>query len=193
MIKIFLSLAVFIGLGFSSASYSFSQSNTSCNTKYVSANKLNIRDKPNGLTIGSLVKGASVCVTSTVGSWSNVSNNVSVGQWVHTDYLTSQKPLAKQKTSVSKRIAVPSDPRAKYFLIDKTPVSKTGIVIITTSRQGPSGKSFARRRVNCYNNTFKYIGDGDTWEEMLASKPSPRMGKLVRGSISYYISNFACK
>jgi hypothetical protein len=90
------------------------------------------------------------------------------------------------------RIDVPSDPKAKYTAVDVTRVGD-GKAEITTKRDGPSGTSYAKRLVDCRSMRFRYLGEGDTMEELNRSKPSPNMGPLVTGSISYHVSVYACR
>ncbi len=87
-------------------------------------------------------------------------------------------------------IPVPSDPKARYFLIKREGTSKKPI--LTTRRVGPSGNSFSKRVFDCRKHTFKYLGDGNTLAEMEKSKPEPTMAELVDGSISDYVWRYAC-
>lgn len=93
----------------------------------------------------------------------------------------------------NKRVKVPSDGRAKYTILE---VSKpqNHVVEALSKRIGPSGTSYSRRQINCRKNTFKYLDDGDTLAEVNDGKYniSSYMGDLVNGSISYYISHWAC-
>jgi hypothetical protein len=89
-------------------------------------------------------------------------------------------------------VSVPTDPSAKYTILEITKRSG-GMVEVTTRRAGTSGTSYSKRLVDCVNGTFKYLGEGDTIEEMKNSKPSPSMAQLVRGSISTYVSEHACR
>lgn len=88
-------------------------------------------------------------------------------------------------------LAVPSDPKAKYFVtaIDKRP---DGLVEISTRREGPSGTSFAIRLVQCGPLRFAYIAEGDS-EKDLVRDPSPELTELVSGSISHVVSKHACE
>jgi hypothetical protein len=90
------------------------------------------------------------------------------------------------------RIDVPTDLKAKYTVVDVKRVGG-GKAEITTRRDGPSGTSYAKRLVDCGSMRFKYLGEGDTMEELSRSKPSPNMGPLVTGSISYHVSMYACR
>lgn len=88
-------------------------------------------------------------------------------------------------------INVPSDLKAKYFVMEKTTSGNT--VTITTKRVGPNGTSYSRRLYNCANATFKYLGDGDTYADMEKSKPDSKMSPLTGGSVSAFIGLEACK
>lgn len=100
--------------------------------------------------------------------------------------------VALVPVTFAQAIPVPSDPSATYSVIA---LKKMGapMVHITTSRDGRSGKSFSKREVNCKAMRFRYLGTGDSLKEIRASKPFPNMGPLVRGSISYYVSQYACR
>lgn len=101
----------------------------------------------------------------------------------------------EQATSESelkqRELVVPSDAKAVYTIleIDGEWPNKT----IVTRRVGPSGTSFSNRLYNCSKNQVKYIGSGDSLEEMNASKPDPNMGEIVSGSIADYVGRVACQ
>jgi hypothetical protein len=88
-------------------------------------------------------------------------------------------------------VRVPSDPGARYWVLDVAKVDGD-LATITTKRQGKSGTSFARRLVDCHRYVFKYIGDADTLEEMNQQNLQSDWGALVNGSISDYFSRYAC-
>lgn len=90
------------------------------------------------------------------------------------------------------QVVVPSDPKAKYTVLAMEK-KKQKIVHITTQREGPSGRSFSQREIDCARYVFRYLGDGDTLDEIKASKPDPNFGSLVNGSISDVIASYACK
>lgn len=89
------------------------------------------------------------------------------------------------------QIQVPTDSRASYYALAVEDLGN-GIVEITTKRVAPSGVSFSKRSIKCHRSEFKYLGDGDTYEEMIASKPKSNYAALVDGSISHYVSLYAC-
>lgn len=88
-------------------------------------------------------------------------------------------------------LSIPSDSKAQYFVLEKNGdgVERT----IVTKRIGSSGTSYSRRLYNCANNTVKYLGTGDSLEEMSTSKPDPNMTPIIDGSIAYYVGIEACK
>jgi hypothetical protein len=88
-------------------------------------------------------------------------------------------------------LAVPSDPKARFFVLEKA--GKGAERTIVTKRVGPSGTSYSRRLYNCSNSTVKYLGNGDTLEDMKKSRPDPNMGPIVQGSIAYYVGLEACR
>lgn len=103
---------------------------------------------------------------------------------------TSPKKKVEKAEPQDERIFVPTDSGAQYFLIERAGTQNRPI--LTTKRVGPSGTSYARREFDCNANTFRYLGDGDTLEEMKASRPDKTMSPLVRESISEYIGRLAC-
>ncbi|MGB4106633.1 MAG: hypothetical protein WBK55_02425 [Alphaproteobacteria bacterium] len=88
-------------------------------------------------------------------------------------------------------ILVPSDSKASYEALSVKKLDNNQVKIVT-KRIGSSGESYSKRLVDCNSMTFKYLGDGDTLDEMEASKPSPNMSELVSGSISDVVSRYAC-
>lgn len=88
-------------------------------------------------------------------------------------------------------ISIPTDSKAKYTIIDKS--MNGSMAAITTMREGPSGTSYSQRLYDCAAWTVKYLGDGDTLEQMKASKPEEGMSSIVDNSIAYYIGQRACK
>jgi hypothetical protein len=89
-------------------------------------------------------------------------------------------------------VDVPSDPKAKYTILD-IQLNNGNKLSIVSKRNGHSRESFARRLVNCADNTFRYTGDADTLDELNSQNLSGSMGPLVDGSISDVISKFACR
>jgi hypothetical protein len=86
---------------------------------------------------------------------------------------------------------IPSDSKAKYFVLERggTPDKPT----LVTTRVGPSGTSYSKRLFDCRARTWKYLGDGDSLEEMRGAKPDAKMGPLVEGSIADYMWKEACR
>ena len=106
-------------------------------------------------------------------------------------------PKTRDKTVNSEvQIPVPSDSNATYTLIKLQRIK--GNLLVVSKRVGTSGTSFSSREVDCSNSVFRYLGEGDTIREMEDNtlyrfKHNPnKMGLLITGSISAYISTFAC-
>ncbi|MDU5454474.1 MAG: hypothetical protein E6095_13215 [Pseudescherichia vulneris] len=89
------------------------------------------------------------------------------------------------------QIQVPTDSKATYTVLDKK--SQGSLRTITTKREGSSGVTFSQRIYNCEANEVKYLGSGDSLEEMNNSNPDPNMSPIVSESIAYYLGREACK
>ncbi|MGQ1692034.1 SH3 domain-containing protein [Acinetobacter baumannii] len=67
-------------------------------SKYINANSLNIRDKPNGHIVGKLGRGEKVDIYETRGNWARISLNSSSPQWLSTKLLCETDGCFKQKS-----------------------------------------------------------------------------------------------
>lgn len=91
-------------------------------------------------------------------------------------------------------VDVPSDPTAVYAITVKDVGKGDDALLIISKRDGTSGTSYALREVNCVNQTFRYMGEGDTLEDALNNvHDKDKMSGLVAGSISFHIVQAACK
>ena len=95
--------------------------------------------------------------------------------------------------AASTKLSVPTDPNARYVVLAVEKAPNKEEVYITTQRDGKSGTSYAKRLVNCTQQTFRYVGDADTLTELKSQNLKGKMGELVEGSISWYASQYACK
>ena len=93
--------------------------------------------------------------------------------------------------AVAASLSVSSDSKATYTVLDRDTSGNERS--ITTKRVGSSGTSYSRRLYNCAERTVKYLGSGETLEQMNASQPDPRMGPIVSGSIADYVGAEACR
>jgi hypothetical protein len=101
-------------------------------------------------------------------------------------------PHPTSKKQGKKTVAVPSDPKARYFALSRIK-RPDGLVEITTARKGPLGQSYSTRLVDCAASQWDYMADGDSWEEFQRSRHEPdHLTPLSYGSISYYVAQYAC-
>lgn len=94
-------------------------------------------------------------------------------------------------TAEEKPFHVPSDPKARYFVLGKGGHFEERIIV--TKRVGSSGTSFSRRVYNCTTRMVKYLGSGDSIEAMNQSRPDPNMAPIVPGAIADYVGMEACR
>lgn len=90
-----------------------------------------------------------------------------------------------------RKISVPSDAGASYFVMD-SPTSSGSNRTIVTRRAGTSGESWSKRIYDCANYTAKYLGTGATRAAMDASRPDPNMAIVLPGTIADYVGRVAC-
>jgi len=86
---------------------------------------------------------------------------------------------------------IPTDAKAIYTVIERSGTGR--IRTIVTKREGPSGTSYSKRQYDCDQNTWKYLGTGDTMEAMGASKPEKSMTPALAGSIASFVGGVACR
>ena len=89
-------------------------------------------------------------------------------------------------------ISAPSDPGAQYRIlaIERLP---NGNLEVVSRRDGPSGTSFARREINCGDQTYRYLGEGDTREDAQQAGPNPgSMSEITGTSASSDVLRAAC-
>lgn len=99
---------------------------------------------------------------------------------------------AAEMQSRSHEVQVPSDGKARYFLV-WLQRRTDGYIEVTTRREGPSGTSYSTRLVDCRGKRFGYLADGDSLEEWRESRTkATKLGPLEPDSISYWISARGC-
>lgn len=87
---------------------------------------------------------------------------------------------------VERRLFVPSDTKASYYLTEVS--SLGGNLSIVTKRLGPIGQSFSKREIDCSANMFRYLGDGETLEEMNSAYDVKSMRHAKKGDVNTKIS-----
>ncbi len=93
--------------------------------------------------------------------------------------------------AAEKPLHIPSDAKASYLVLEKGGSGSQRTIV--TKRTGSSGTSYSKRLYDCSNGTVKYLGSSDSLEGMKRSKPDPKMGPIVEGSIAYYVGLEACR
>lgn len=96
---------------------------------------------------------------------------------------------------VGYELSMPTDPGAKFWVLEKkTKAADDRWRTIVTKRIGKTGLvSYSRREYDCLLGQVRYLGSGESWAGMEASKPSKDMGPIVDRSIAYYVGKEICK
>ncbi len=89
------------------------------------------------------------------------------------------------------KISVPSDSKAEYVVLSKGNLDD--LKTIVTKRSGSAGISYSKRAYDCSNRTVKYLGSGETLEQMEASGADKNMSEIFSGSIADFVGKEACK
>lgn len=108
-----------------------------------------------------------------------------------TEAMQEPPPTTVTAMPEGKLLPIPSDPNAKYYVIDKA--KKHGNAVIITQRIGSSGVSYSSRLYDCANGTAKYLGTGETRAAMEASTPDQAMQPIKPNSIVDYVGREACR
>ena len=122
--------------------------------------------------------------------------NSKIANWIAPKRATAlSKRPASQSTSISSTggysLSIPSDPRAQYHVLGKGGTHNNPTLV--TKRIGSSGTSYSEWLFDCSASKAKYLGHGDTLEEMQASSPyNSEMGPIVEESITWYAWRHAC-
>jgi hypothetical protein len=86
------------------------------------------------------------------------------------------------------------DPQARYFLLSVKPMPHDRYEALTR-RQGTSGIYYARREIDCHGaRRFRFIGMGDTREEVQRDDPNPaEMAEPGEGSTNLGVVQYVCR
>ncbi len=97
---------------------------------------------------------------------------------------TKMEPIAE--------LAIPSDPHARYEVLAVGIYG--GHKTLLTKRNGPSGSSFSEILIDCKNQKFAYMREGETLNELMADPQMPTSGwsRLVPNSIKDYQFRYTC-
>ena len=119
-------------------------------TRYVLGSSLNFRDAPNGNKLGSLGFASKVTVYEKQGNWLRISKSSEAQKWVHGDYVSTSKPVAKNNSTPSRANRKLSDAECGNLRIKKITSVKTQSQFDAIERQltrgGCNSQLEARKR-----------------------------------------------
>lgn len=103
--------------------------------------------------------------------------------------------LAQPREPAGYEIQVPSDPAARFWVLEKHHVTNNGrLITIVTKRLGKTGMlSYSRREYDCLGYRVRYVGTGDSWLAMENDQVKQAMAPIISGSIADYVGKDACK
>ncbi|QAY78063.1 hypothetical protein [Sphingosinicella sp. BN140058] len=86
----------------------------------------------------------------------------------------------------------PNDPRSTYRLIAWRQTSR-GFAEALVQRDGTSGRSFSRRRVDCRTGRTRSLGAGDSLSETAVERPEAAEVTHASGTIWAQTADLACR
>lgn len=90
----------------------------------------------------------------------------------------------------SQEMRIPTDPKATYTILEKD--MNGSMATIVTKREGPAGTTYSKRLYDCSSWTVKYLGTGESLEQMNSSAADPGMSPIGDETIAYYVGQKAC-
>lgn len=88
-------------------------------------------------------------------------------------------------------IGIPSDSSAKHYLLKRSGSKQRPV--FTTKRVSKGGVLYAKREFDCAARTWRYLGEGETKQEMASTLADMKMSPLVDGSIADVYWGVACR
>ncbi|EIV6183939.1 hypothetical protein L9H89_003680 [Klebsiella aerogenes] len=85
---------------------------------------------------------------------------------------------------------IPSDPKGTYTILEKD--MNGSMATIVTKREGPAGTTYSKRLYDCSSWTVKYLGTGESLEQMNSSEADKGMSPIGDETIAYYVGRRAC-
>lgn len=105
-------------------------------------------------------------------------------------YLLAIIAVASFSSIAAEQMKIPTDPKANYTIIEK---DKNGsMATIVTKREGPAGITYSKRLYDCSAWKVKYLGSGETLEQMRSSQEDPGMSRIGEETIADYVGRRAC-
>ncbi len=87
-------------------------------------------------------------------------------------------------------LSVPADSAAHYQIVSRSADGPMHTLVV--KRVSSEGVWFAKREFDCSTLTTRYIGGGQTPEEMNESRAEARLAAMPRGSVAFYLGKAAC-
>jgi hypothetical protein len=88
-------------------------------------------------------------------------------------------------------IDIHTDIEGQYFLVGEG--GSFGKPTLVVKRVAPDASThYIKREFDCDTRTVRYLGEGESLEEMQASQPEPEVNPIVRGSIADQLMRLAC-
>jgi hypothetical protein len=98
--------------------------------------------------------------------------------------------VAMTASAAEDTLAVPSDPTAKYIVLERH--RYPGAAMLLIRREGPSGTTYFQRYYRCQDRTVTFYGDGDSLQALRRSRYGASGVLVAEGTIGHDLLTAAC-
>ena len=85
---------------------------------------------------------------------------------------------------------IKTDVKGQYFLVEKT--SRAKLVTLLVKRFTVQRSVYVKREFDCAANTVRYLGSGESMDEMEKDKADAKVYPIKKGSILDQLAVYAC-
>ncbi|MEH6691132.1 MAG: hypothetical protein V7774_08110 [Pseudorhizobium pelagicum] len=87
----------------------------------------------------------------------------------------------------------PTEPKATYTIIGVAKTADGKVAAVNTRYSDMTGWVYTLRMYDCDKRSLFTLGSGETYQDMLLSRPDPHWGGLVEGSSATQVARIACE
>ncbi len=88
-------------------------------------------------------------------------------------------------------IAIKTDLEGQYFLVEQSGTASNPVVVV--KRVDGTYEYYVKREFDCAAGTVRYLGEGESLEEMAAAEAEPEASPIESGSIPDQLARLLCR
>ena len=87
-------------------------------------------------------------------------------------------------------IDIKTDLEGQYFLVEQGGTAEKPTMLVKRAAEGYN--HFVKREFDCAARTVRYLGEGESLEELKAAQPDKVANPIKKGTIAYQLWQYAC-